>query len=78
MRFVMSTAKGRSWMRHLLAEKLFTRVGKVRPAAIFTGNSTTFYNAALKELGDIIATEAAALCPTEFRLMEDEGEPNAR
>lgn len=78
LRFVMSTAKGRAWMRHLLAAKLFTRVGKIRPAAIFTGNSTTFFNAGLKELGDLISTEIAVICPTEFRLMEDEGEPNAR
>jgi hypothetical protein len=74
MKFVMSQRAGRAWMRHLLAEKLFTRVGKVRPAAIFTGNSTTFYNAALKELGDIVASELATLCPDEFRLMETEGE----
>lgn len=77
LRYVMGDRRGRAWMRHLLSEKCFTRVGKIRPAGIFTGNSTTFYNAALKELGDVIAAELAGLCPAESRLMEDEGEPNA-
>lgn len=77
MRFVMGSPKGRAWVRFLLAEQLFTRVGKKRPAQIFTGNSTTFYNAALKELGDIIAADLSSICPVEFRLMEDEGEPSA-
>lgn len=72
LRYIMATAQGRAWMCHLLSEKLFTRVGTRRPAAIFTGNSTTFYNAAHKELGDIIATELATLAPAEFRLMEQE------
>lgn len=74
LRTVMATKPGRAWMRHLLTDKLFTRVGRSRPAGIFTGNSTTFYNAALKELGDIVASELATLCPDEFRLMETEGE----
>lgn len=74
LRFIMSDKRGRTWMRHLLAEKLFTRVGRTRPAAIFTGNSTTFYNAALKEAGDIIAAELATICPETFRQMETEGD----
>lgn len=74
LRFLMSDRRGRAYMRHLLAEKLFTRVGKTRPAAIFTGNSTTFYNSALKELGDTVATELANITPDEFRLMENEGD----
>lgn len=74
LQYLMADAKGRAWMRHLLVDKLFTRVGRHRPAAIFTGNSTTFYNAALKELGDIVATELATICPEQFRLMENEGE----
>lgn len=74
LKVVMASRPGRAWMRHLLAEKLFTRVGRARPAAIFTGNSTTFYNAALKELGDVVAVELATLCPDEFRLMETEGD----
>lgn len=76
LRYLLADPRGRAWMRHLLAEKLFTRVGKTRPAGIFTGNSTTFYNAALKEAGDILAAECATLCPAEFRLMEDEGDRN--
>lgn len=72
LKFIMSDARGRSWMRHLIGEKLFTRIGNTRPAAIFTGNSSTFYNAALKEVGDIISTELATLTPAEFRLLEDE------
>ena len=74
LRFLMSDRRGRAWMRHLLGEKCFTRVGKMRPAAIFTGNSTTFYNSALKELGDTIAAELATITPAEFRLMENEGD----
>lgn len=74
LRHVMKDRAGRAWMRHLLVEKLFTRVGKSKPALIFTGNSTTFYNTALKELGDIVAAELATYCPDEFRLMENEGE----
>lgn len=77
LRYIMADPKGRAWMRHLIGEKLFTRVGARRPAVIFTGNSTTFYNAALKEMGDLIATEVATLAPREFRLMEDEGDTNA-
>jgi hypothetical protein len=76
LRFIMSTSQGRAWMRHLLATKLFTRVGGNRPAGIFTGNSTTFYNTALREVGDIIHAEIATLCKRECRLMEDEGEIN--
>lgn len=76
LKFIMSTPKGRTWMRHLLAEKCFTRVGRSRPLPMFTGNSTTFYNSALRELGDLIACEVATACPAEFRLMEDEGETN--
>lgn len=72
VRFIMSDPKGRTWMRHLIGDKLFTRVGANRPAAIFTGNSTTFYNTALKELGDLLSSEIATLAPAEFRLMEDE------
>lgn len=72
IRFIMSDPKGRTWMRHLLGQKLFTRVGATRPALIFTGNSTTFYNTALKELGDLLSSELATLAPAEFRLMEDE------
>jgi hypothetical protein len=77
LKYIMGDRRGRAWMRHLIAEKLFTRVGRQRPAGIFTGNSTTFYNSALKELGDIISAEVATLTPTEFRLMEDEGDGHA-
>jgi hypothetical protein len=76
LRYIMATRQGRCWMRHLLGEKLFTRVGTARPAGIFTGNSTTFYNTALRETGDIIHAEIATLCKRECRLMEDEGEIN--
>lgn len=74
LRYIMADRRGRAWMRHLLGEKLFTRVGRSRPPQIFTGNSTTFYNAALREVGDILATELATLCLDEFRLMETEGD----
>jgi len=77
LRYIMADPKGRAWMRHLIAEKLFTRVGAQRPAVIFTGNSSTFYNAALKEMGDLISSEIATLTPREFRQMEDEGDMNA-
>lgn len=72
LRYIMADRRGRAYMRSLLVEKLFTRVGAKRPAGIFTGNSTTFYNAALKELGDIVAAELAAITPEEFRLLEGE------
>jgi hypothetical protein len=72
LREVMKTRQGRAWMHHLLTEKLFTRVGAKRPAAIFTGNSTTFYNAALKELGDVIAAEVETYCAKEMDLMKGE------
>lgn len=71
-RYIMSDPKGRAWMRHLISERLFTRVGTKRAAAIFTGNSTTFYNTALKELGDLLSLELATLTPAAFRQMEDE------
>lgn len=74
LREVVSTPKGRAWMRHLLVEKLMTRVGHTLPSRLFTGNSSTFYNAALRECGDLIATELMTFAPKEFRLMEDEGE----
>lgn len=77
MEYIMADARGRAYMRHLISQRLFTRVGAIRPAAIFTGNSTTFYNTALKELGDILTTELAAMVPGSFRLMEDEGATNA-
>lgn len=72
VRFIMSNPSGRAWMRHLIGDRLFTRIGAKRPAAIFTGNSTTFYNTALKELGDLLSAELATIAPADFRLMEDE------
>lgn len=72
MRYVMATREGRTYMRHLLEEKLFTRIGASAPRGIFTGNSATFYNTALKEAGDLLAAELNAHCRAEFRLMEDE------
>ena len=72
LRFVMSTRQGRAWMRAHLTKQLFVRVGAVRPPGLFTGNSTTFYNAALRELGDLVMAELATVAPRELRLMEDE------
>lgn len=72
LKFVMSTRQGRAWMRHLLAEKLFVRVGRQVPPAIFTGSSSTFYNTALREMGDRISSELAHHCAEEMHLMEKE------
>lgn len=72
LRWVMSDPRGRRWMAHLLAQKLFTRVGATRPPSIFTGNSHTFYNTSLRELGDLIASELNHYCQDDFRKMENE------
>lgn len=73
LRYVMADPKGRAWMRYLLVEKLMTRVGVHLPPPLFTGNSTTFYNAALRELGDLIAAEIEHAAPHAFNQMKSEG-----
>lgn len=73
---MMKTTEGRAFVRHLLVEKLFTGVGSHVPPDCFTGNSATFYNAGQKRVGDVLKAELFKLCRPEYRLMEDEGEPN--
>lgn len=74
LHYIMSDARGRAWMRHLLAEKLFVGVGKLVPPDSFTGNSTTFYNSGAKRVGELLRSELLNRCRAEYRLMEDEGD----
>jgi hypothetical protein len=73
LRYIMGDARGRAWMAHLLREKLFVRLG-TRRTPIFSGSSSTFFNCALHEVGEMISTELYAICLDNFRKMEDEAE----
>lgn len=70
---VMSTTQGRAWMLHLLREKCQVQIGTHRMARVFTGNSNTFYNNALVELGNDIKAEVEGFFPDEYALMKQEG-----
>lgn len=70
LRYIMADRRGRAFMRHLILDKLITPVGDSMPRAIFTGNSTTFYNTALAELGGLMRAEIELHCEKEYSLMK--------
>lgn len=72
LRDIMGSRQGRAWMAHLLNGKLFTRIGSALPSDPMTGNSMTYYNLALRRVGEVMSAELAEFCPADFRRMEDE------
>ena len=66
MRKQMATKDGRAWMHHLIHERLC--FGK----KIFTGNSATFFNAALLETAQTLVRDLQLLCFEQWALMERE------
>jgi hypothetical protein len=72
LRYVMATKQGRAWMCYLLEVKLGVPVTRV--TKLFTGNSGTFYNTALRETGDVLEHELKRIAKLQYRLMEDEAQ----
>lgn len=68
LRHLMSATEGRAWMHFLLTKQM--NLG--RP--IFTGNSSTFYNSAQRELADILVAELKRFCFESYMLMEKENQ----
>lgn len=64
--WIMSTKQGRSWVHHLIYDKL----GYDKKQ--FTGNSATYANVGVLEVGQTIVRELKTLCFEQWALMERE------
>jgi Na+/melibiose symporter-like transporter len=63
---IMSTKQGRAWMHHLVYDKC----GYDKKQ--FTGNSATYANVGVLEVGQTIVRELKTLCFEQWALMERE------